>query len=225
MITVFARTFIVYFLLLLFMKILGKRQVGELEISELVSTLLISEIAAVPIENFEIPLVNTAIPLFLIIFLEIILSFTATKCEWFKRFITGKPSILISRGVLDVCELAKTRLSVEELVSELRLKGIGSIEEVDYAILEQNGQISVIQKKLRSPVTSEELGLSVSEEGISHLIIVDGHLKEANLIASKKDISWLNAELKRIGKRKEDIFLMSVNDAGKTYIINKKEKK
>ena len=225
MITVFVRTFLIYFLLLVFMKIMGKRQVGELEISELVSTLLISEIAAIPIEDFNIPLTGVAIPLILIISLEIILSFTATKCEWFKRFISGKPSILINRGTLDISELSKTRLSVEELVSELRLKGVGTIEEVEYAILEQNGQISVILKKASSPVTAKDLKLHAEDDGISHLIIVDGHIKEAELIASSKDTEWLDSELKRTGKSVNDIFLMSVNDSGKTYIIYKKDRK
>ena len=206
MTTVFVRTFVIYFLLLFFMKVMGKRQVGELELSEFVSTLLISEIAAVPIENFDVPLTSASIPLVLIISLEIILSFTATKCDWFKRFISGKPSILIKRGELDIGELAKTRLSVEELASELRLKGIGTLEEVEYAILEQNGQISAIQKKSHSPVSPEDINIKVEDDGISHLIIVDGHIKEAELIASKKNSRWLEAELQRIGKIAEDIF-------------------
>ncbi len=207
------------------MKIMGKRQVGELELSELVSTLLISEIAANPIENADIPLSNVLIPLLLIISLEIILSYATTKSETLKRFLSVKPSVLIKRGVLDVAELEKTRLSVEELASELRLKGISSLDEVEYALLEQNGQISVIPKKINSPLTPQMLGLNAAEDGMSHLLIVDGHVKENNLTLSGKSRAWLDAQLSNMKKDASDIFLFSVDDRNHVSIIYKGSEK
>ena len=207
------------------MKIMGKRQVGELELSELVSTLLISEIAAIPIENADIPLSNVLIPLLLIISLEIILSYATTKSETLKRFLSVKPSVLIKRGVLDVEELEKTRLSVEELASELRLKGISSLDEVEYALLEQNGQISVIPKKINSPLTPQMLGLNAAEDGMSHLLIVDGHVKENNLTLSGKNRAWLDAQLSNMKKDASDIFLFSVDDRNHVSIIYKGSEK
>ena len=207
------------------MKIMGKRQVGELELSELVSTLLISEIAAIPIENADIPLSNVLIPLLLIISLEIILSYATTKSETLKRFLSVKPSVLIKRGVLDVEELEKTRLSVEELASELRLKGISSLDEVEYALLEQNGQISVIPKKINSPLTPQMLGLNAAEDGMSHLLIVDGHVKENNLTLSGKSRAWLDAQLSNMKKDASDIFLFSVDDRNHVSIIYKGSEK
>ncbi|MEE1356426.1 MAG: DUF421 domain-containing protein [Clostridia bacterium] len=225
MITVLLRTLLIYFFLILFLKLMGKRQVGELEISELVTTLLLSEIAAIPIENNDIPLIHAAIPMFVIISLEIILSFSATKSEWLKRFLGGKPSILISKGVIDIDEMSKARLSAEELMSELRLKGIAELDDVNYAILEQNGQISVITKKNRSPLTPDDLNISKNDCGISHLLIVDGHIKYANLKAAGKSAQWLSDHLKKNNIFKEDIFLMTLNDSEQVKIICKKEQK
>lgn len=225
MITVLLRTLLIYFFLILFLKLMGKRQVGELEISELVTTLLLSEIAAIPIENNDIPLIHAAIPMFVIISLEIILSFSATKSEWLKRFLGGKPSILISKGVIDIDEMSKARLSAEELMSELRLKGIAELDDVNYAILEQNGQISVITKKNRSPLTPDDLNISKNDCGISHLLIVDGHIKYANLKAAGKSAQWLSDYLKKNNIFKEDIFLMTLNDSEQVKIICKKEQK
>ncbi len=225
MITIFARTVIIYFFLVFFMRIMGKRQVGELELSELVSTLLLSEIATIPIENADIPLSNMFIPLLLIISLEIILSFATTKSELLKRFLSGKPSVLIKRGQLDIEELEKTRLSVEELSSELRLKGIGSVSEVEYALLEQNGQISVIPKKEYSPLTPKDAKINVSEDGISHMLIVDGHIKKENLALSGKSQKWLDAQLSNMKKEADDIFLFTVDDADHISVIYKGRKK
>lgn len=225
MITVLVRTVIVYVFLIVFMKLMGKRQVGELEISELVSALLLSELAAIPIEDTDIPLSNAAVPLLTIISLEIILSFCATKSNWLKRFLAGKPSILIERGKLNISELSRSRLSVEELLSELRLKGVCEFGEVGYAILEQNGQISVIPKKQHAPITPSDTTLEVKECGISHAIIVDGHIKKANLHSSHKSQQWLDNYLDELDASPKDIFLLTVNDCGKTNVIYKKENK
>ncbi len=225
MITIFARTVLIYFFLMFFMRIMGKRQVGELELSELVSTLLLSEIATIPIENSEIPLSNMLIPLLLIISLEVALSFATTKSETLKKFLSGKPSVLIKRGTLDIKELERTRLSVEELASELRLKGIGSLNEVEYAMLEQNGQISVIPKKSDAPLTPKDAGVNASEDGISHLLIVDGHIKENNLALAGKSKKWLTAQLKNMKRKPEEIFLFTVDDLDHVSIIYKGSKK
>ncbi len=225
MITIFARTVLIYFFLVIFMRIMGKRQVGELELSELVSTLLLSEIATIPIENSDIPLSNMVIPLLLIISLEIMLSFATTKSDMLKRFLSGKPSVLIKRGEIDISELEKTRLSVEELASELRLKGIGSIEDVEYAMLEQNGQISVIPKKASSPLTPKDASINAPEDGIAHILIVDGHIKEANLLLSGKSHAWLDAQLANMKKNTSDVFLFTVDDREHINIIYKGSKR
>lgn len=224
MLIVLLRTLILYFSLILFLRLMGKRQVGELDISELVSALLLSEIVAMPIENAEIPLSSALIPMLTIISLEIILSFSVTKSNLIKRILTGSPSILIKKGELDIEELSNSRMSVEELMSELRLKGIGDINEVYYAMLEQNGQISVIQKRKYSPQTPDDTGLAVDEVGIGHTVIVDGHIKKNILPTIDRDVRWIQNELSKRRIRAQDVFLMSVNDNEEITIIMKGKK-
>ncbi len=221
MLGVIIRTLIIYFSLLFFMKLMGKRQVGELEISELVSTLLLSEIVSMPIENADIPIASALVPMLIIISLEIILSFSITKSDLLKRLLSGKPSVLIKRGVVDISELQKSRMSVEELMSELRLKGIGEIDDVYYAMLEQNGQISAILKKSRSPVCCKDISIEAQDPGISHPIIVDGHIKKSVLQSIGRNESWLNSKLKENGLCIGEVFLMTVNDSYNITIIKK----
>lgn len=218
MLTILIRTFVIYFSLLFFMRSMGKRQVGELEISEFVSTLLLSEIVSVPIENSDSPVISALVPMLIIISLEIILSFAITKCEFAKKLLSGKPSVLISKGKLDISELERSRMSVEELMSELRQKGIGDINEVNYAILEQNGQFSVIQKK-----SSSKQNESGKDTGLSHLLIVDGAVKEASLQSSGCTRAWLNKYLLDRSVDIHDIFLFIINDAGHIDIILKSD--
>ena len=218
------RTLILYFSLILFLRLMGKRQVGELDISELVSTLLLSEIVAMPIENSDIPLSSALIPMLIIISLEIILSFSVTKSETLKHILTSKPSILINKGRLDDRELANARMSAEELLSELRLKGIGELDDVYYAILEQNGQISAILKKSASPLTPCDLKVNLKEQGISHPLIVDGHIKENILSSLGYDLMWLEKQLSDREIKANEVFLMTINDSKDISIIKKGRK-
>ncbi len=224
MITIAIRTLLVYLFMLLFMKMMGKRQVGELEISELVSALLLSELASMPIENADIPLISAIIPLLIIICTEIVLSFCATKFEPVKRFLCGKPSILIKRGEIDVGELAKARMSLEELMSEMRLSGIAQIGDIEYAILEQNGHVSFIQKRDKCPLTPSDLSVRVTEGGISHALIVDGYVKEASLQAAGVNKGQLEQIVLGYGTSIDKIFLLTINDNKETDVIYKEKK-
>ena len=140
------RTLIIYVLLNITLRIMGKRQIGELDVEELVSTLLISEIAALPIDDTDIPLFNAIIPVVLILSLEIILSTLKNKSEKLKRRIEGEPSYIIYKGKLMQKNLADNRISINELLSELRVQGAADISDVYYAVLEQNGTMSVIKR-------------------------------------------------------------------------------
>lgn len=224
MLIIVVRTLILYFSLILFLRLMGKRQVGELDISELVSALLLSEIVSMPIENTDLPLASAIIPMMIIISLEVILSYAITKSEFLKKLLSSKPSILIRSGSLDISELSKSRMSVEELLSELRLNGIGEIDDVYYAMLESNGQISVILKKSASPPTAADINLKYTETGISHPIIVDGHIKRDIINSLGKNNTWLEKQLSDRGIKPNDIFLMTVNDADRITIIKKGKK-
>jgi len=221
MLTCLIRTVIIYLLLVLALRATGKRQIGELEISELVSTFLISEVAAAPIGNQEIPLSFAILPIFTIISLEIIVSFLSTRSSLMKKLFLGSPIILISRGKLQQKELSKARMSVEELLSELRQNGVTDIEEAAYAILENNGKLSVTPQAKYKPATVRDLKLSIPESGIAHALIIDGTVKQEALRGSGKTIEWLHQTVEERGIALKEIFLLTVDDTDKVRIIRK----
>ena len=174
MATVLLRTIIIYFVFIIAIRLLGKRQVGELEISELIVTFMLSELATVPIQDPSIPISYAFIPLVILIAFEVISSFLVTKSKLFKKMIIGNPSYVINKGKLDQKELERLRMSLPELLGELRLKNVGDISNVDYAILEENGKLSVFEKGVASSV--------------AHALIIDGSINESNLkIAGKSE--------------------------------------
>lgn len=204
---IFIRTLIIYLSLAVSLKFMGKRQIGELEIGELVSTLILSEVAALPIADPDIPLLNAIIPLLLIVCLEILISFIKNKSERLKRWFDGEPVFLIYRGKLIQSELKKNRISINELLCEIRMQGIGDINDVCYAVLEQNGKLSVFQKN--------------SENKFTHPIIIDNEVNKKNVHMLGYDEKWLKKQLKRHGAKINEVFLMTVDDSEKISIIRK----
>ena len=140
------RTLILYILITLMIRAMGKRQVGELEMSELVTTLLLSQLVSLPIEDPEIPLLHVVLPVILIVGFEIVITFLKGRLNFLKRIFEARPSILINRGVIDQGELARIRLTVDELLSEVRQQGYRDVGDIYYAILEENGKFSLIPK-------------------------------------------------------------------------------
>ncbi|MBE6665492.1 MAG: DUF421 domain-containing protein [Ruminococcaceae bacterium] len=209
MAVIFIRTILIYILLLAVMRISGKRQIGEIQISELVTTFLLSDIASYPLTNPGIPILNAVIPIFTIIPLEIIFSFLTTKCARLKKLLDGKPSIVILHGKIQKKEMERLRLSMDDLLCELRLKSIASVDDVDYAILEQNGQISVFEKN-KAP--------------LSHAVIIDGTLNTQLLKQIGKNKHWLQKILKSVNIQEyRDVFLLSVTDDGNITLIKQKQ--
>ena len=221
MITVLLRTFIIYVALNVTLRLLGKRQIGELEIGELVSTLLLSELATTAISDPSVPLAFSLIPIVLIMSFELLTSDIKNRSPFLKRIFEGTPGVLIRRGVLDQNALKKMRISVEELLSAFRLQGIVSISQVYYAIVEQNGQLSVILRKEEQQPSAKEMRLPVKETGIAHAIIVDGTVKAEELSASGRTERWLANALRERGASAEDIFLFAVDDGGDVTCILK----
>ncbi len=224
MLTCLIRTVIIYILLILAIRTTGKRQIGELEVSELVSTFLISEVASVPIGNPEIPLSFAVFPIMTIIALEIVISFLTTRSALLKKILLGSPIILVKRGTLQQSELSKARMTVEELLSELRQNGITSIDEVEYAILENNGKLAVIPKAKNRPLEAGDVDINIKERGIAHAVIIDGVIRKEALDGSGLTEGWLKKKVKMAGLMQKDIFLMTVDDSGKINIIKKESK-
>ena len=224
MLTVFLRTAIIYFLLILAMRLMGKRQIGELEVSDLVTTLLISEIASLPITEPELPLSHAVIPLILLLSFEVIISFLVSRVPRLK-FLTARPSTLIRNGKISQSAMKNARISFDELFCELRNQGVYDLDEIEYAILEQNGRITVIQKaRFRQP-SAEDLGLKVKENGLFHIVIEHGRINRHGIELVGIRESDLRRELKKKKLEVSDVYLMTVNDAGKRTVIPKKEEK
>ena len=206
MASIVIRTIIIYLLLSFSLRIMGKRQIGELDIAELVSTLLISEIAAIPIDDPDIPLLNAIIPILLLISIEIIISSVKNKSEKLKRVVEGTPSYIIYKGRLLQKELSKNRLSVNELLAELRSQGVTDISEVSYAILEQNGTLSIVKKSDSAP---------------AHTLVIDGEILRGPLTRLGYNDTWLNKQLDGASLKLKEVFLMTVTDDGKLNFIKK----
>ena len=221
LITIFVRTVLIYLLLLVTMRLMGKRQLGELEISDLITTFMLSEIAALPITNQDIPLSFAIIPILTLMCLEVFLSAALLHIPVCKRLLSTKPVLLVYKGKIQRTELRKTRISMEELLSELRQQSIVDPGQVEYAILEQNGKISVIAKAAFRQPTISEAGLTAVESGISHLLISDGKINKVNLSRYGKDEAWLEEQLSQNHIRLEDTFYFLIDDAGTVRVESK----
>lgn len=222
MVNVLIRTIVLYFTLIVSMRLMGKRQIGEVQISEFIVTIMLSEIAATPILDQNIPLSNAICAMLLLLSIELLVSYLLLKSGKLKRLICGTPSIIIGNGKLDQREMKKNRIDIEELFSELRQKGYSSIAEINYAILEENGQLSVFPYTKKAPATAEALSLSPAENGVDHLCVADGKILDDNL----KTAGWTNERLERelISRRLplSDIFILTIDDRGNIYIVKKK---
>jgi len=191
------------------LKIMGKRQIGELEVNELVSTLLISEVAAIPIGDSDIPLLNAFIPIVFITSLEVALSAIKNRSSLLKRVVEGESVYVIYKGELLQDVLMKNRISINEILTEMRIQGIGDISEVYYGILEQNGKLSLLTVD--------------KKDDAAHTLVIDGHVDEKRLSEMGYDGKWLSDEVKKRGLSLSDIFLLTVKDDGSINIIERKK--
>ncbi|MBE6587811.1 MAG: DUF421 domain-containing protein [Ruminococcaceae bacterium] len=224
MITVFARTILIYLILIISMRLMGKRQVGELQLSELIVTIMLSDFAATPIYETDIPFAYAVIPILLLLSVEVILSFIILHVPKLKILLGGRPSLIIRKGTLDQKELKRQRMCLSELIGSLREQGIASIDDVEYAILEENGKLSVFEKASKKPPSAEDTNTAVKEKGIAHSLILDKVIVDRNLTAAGWTKEKLMKKLREIKKTKDDILLFSVDDSGNTTIIYKEEK-
>jgi len=209
MASIFIRTIIIYLLLSLLLKIMGKRQIGELEVQELVSTLLISEIASIPIGDNDVPLMAAIIPILFISCLEILISALKNKWHGLKRVVEGVPVYIIYRGHVIEEALEQNRISINEVITEMRIQGIASLEEVYYGILEQNGKLSLIENK--------------DSDKYAHSIVIDTVVEEKTLTMLGYNDEWLNSRLRDKGAKLGEVFLMTVKDDGTVNIIRKEK--
>ncbi len=224
MVITFLRTVILYLLIVVGVRLLGKRQIGELEPSELVLALLIADLAAVPMQDLGIPLLAGIVPILTLLCLTTIFSILNLRSTAFRALLCGKPSILVQNGRIDQHELRRNRLTLDELTEELRLQGVTDLESVKYAVLETNGQLSVLLYAAQQPVTPQQLGRKTEEPGLPLPIIRDGAVVESNLQARGLSRQWLRQALaERSLAGPEEVFLLTVDELGRVYCARKEE--
>ena len=201
---------------------MGKRQVGELEPSELVLSLIIADLASVPMQDYGIPLLTGVVPILTLLSVTMILSVLTMKSVRFRALLCGRPSIVIQNGSLDQREMARNRLTLDELLEELRGKGYTDLSAVKYAILETNGQLSVLPYANQKPPAARDLKVTVSELGLPRVLVSDGRLMEHNLKALGHDRPWLDKQLAQRGCRDlSSVFLLLADEADGIYLAKK----
>lgn len=223
MATAFFRTIILYFILMFGLRLMGKRQIGELEPSELVLTLIISDLAAVPMQDFGIPLINGFFPIVILLCLSMLLSFFSLKSIRFRGLVCGYPTVIIRDGKILQHNMARNRFTVDELMEQLRSQGYTDFSAVKYAVLETSGQVSILPYTKDSPVTPRVMNLDVQDDvTLPVLLINDGHIMSENLSASGYDSAWLEKQLKeRRLTSPRQVFFMTVDEAGTITCVAK----
>lgn len=212
------RTVILYFLLMLAMRIMGKRQIGELQPSEFIVALLLSDLAAVPMQENDLPLLNGILPILILIALELIISGVLLKLPIIGKAISGTPVPIIKDGVIDVNAMNKLRITVDDLAESLRQKDIFEIDTVQYAIAETNGTITAYCFSPYQAPTNEELNITKTD-AMPLLVITDGCILDWAVKLTGHDTQWIHDYLHKRHLAASDVFLMTVNKYDKTYLV------
>ena len=223
MITLIFRTLLVYIFLILIMRLMGKRQIGELEVTDLVATLLLSEIASLPITDPNIPVLHAIIPMIVLLSLEVFSSYILIRAPKLKKILSATPTFIIKDGVLDQAALVATRLSIEELMSEIRQQGFCSLSYVWYAILEKDGQLTILPRARYSPPTQEQMNITAPEESLMHVVYNGNAFNEMGLTLIGRDRKWLEKQMARRGVSLADQFCVTANSRGQIYWIPKRK--
>lgn len=218
------RTVLLYIVIIAAVRLMGKRQISELQTSELVVTLLISDVAAIPMQDTGQPLVSGFIPIVVLVICEIVISALMVKSGKFRRLICGRPIVVINDGKVDRKEMRRLRLSTEDLFEDLRQKDIFSIEDVAYAIIETNGKMSVIRKPDKETPTAGMLGIAVPDTGIETVVVSDGVISDFSAKLCNKSRAWVEGVLKGKNVELKDVFIMTANTKGDFNIIKKDSK-
>lgn len=212
------RTIILYFIVVFTMRIMGKRQIGEMQPFELVIAIMISELASLPMQDTRIPLAHGVIPIITLLLLQAIISVAELKSETARTLFSGKPSIIIKDGKIDIKQLKYDRFNINDLFEELRLQGYYNIEDIEYAILETSGQLSVIPKTELEPATKKDLNIKSSQDKLPVTLILDGKINHHNLKLIEKNNSWLQSQLKKNNIPSVDrVFIALLDSKGKFF--------
>lgn len=217
----YLRTIILYLILVLVVRVMGKRQIGEMEPAEFVVTMLVANLAAIPMQDVGIPLLSGLAPILTVLGVELILAVLSMRFLCLRRLLCGKPVVLLENGIILQDNLRRTRVTLDELTEHLREKGVLDLSTVKYVILETNGQISVFPYGKYAPAAAKDAGIKATEEYLPYTIITDGRLMKKNLELAKRNRAWLQKELRERNCPLKDVCLLTVDETGKVFFVKK----
>ena len=217
----YIRTIVLYLLLLVVIRLMGKRQVGQMEPSEFVVTMLVANLASIPMQDGGIPLFSGVVPIVTVLGAELVLSALALKNIRLRKLLCGKPVILIENGNILQKNLRKTRITLDELTGHLREKDVLDLQSVQYAILEANGNLSVFPYPKEMPASAKDAGVQVRKQSLPVTVVSDGRLMKENLQAAKKDTGWVQQVLKDRQATLQDTWLLTVDSQDKILFLRK----
>lgn len=225
MTTAFFRTVILYFLIMAGLRLMGKRQIGELEPSELVLTMMLSDLATVPMQDFGIPLLSGVVPILTLLAISMLLSQLSLHNLRFRRLLCGAPTVLIDRGRVCQAEMKKNRFTLDELLEQLRSQGYCGPEAVKYAVLENSGKLSILPWPREQPATVGQLHQTVEDNvTLPRILINDGRTLQENLRLCGLDETWLTEQLSRRGYASPaEVFLLTIDETGRLFCLPREE--
>ena len=223
MLLTYVRTAVLYLVLVLSIRLMGKRQIGQMEASEFVVTMLVANLASIPMQDGAIPLYSGLLPILIVLGMELVLSGLILRSVLLRRFFCGKPVILIDNGKILQENLRRTRVSLDELTGHLRQKDVLDIRTVQYAILETDGSLSVFPYPKDRPAAAEEAGIPVNDQFLPFTIIEDGYISKENLQKSGKDRQWLENQLQKQKARRQDTLLLTVDEGDQVVFLRKEQ--
>ena len=223
MFVVMFRAILLYILIIIAMRLMGKRQLGELQPSELVTTILVSNIASIPIEDPNLPMILSAVPILTLVVFEFLMSSSALKSKRFRQILSGKPMVIIDTGVINQKTMKKLRFTNDDLMESLRSNSIFDLQDVLYAIVETTGRVSVMLKYDAQTVTPKMLSLKGSDPVVPSIVISDGKVIKEALKTCNLGSGWLNKTLEENHYQISDIFLMTADVNAQYYIVTKQK--
>lgn len=224
MLTIFFRAILLYILVLLVMRLMGKREIGQLQPFELAISIMIADLATIPMADTGIPITNGIIPIFGLLLMHLLISYINLKSLKIRELICGRPSFLIYRGKIDENVMKKERFTINELEEKLRDKDIFNIGDVEYAILETSGQVNVILKPEKQMVKIEDMNIEIEYDGIPYNLVIDGKIMHENLRKLGKDEKWLQRKLNENKVNAEDVLICTIDAKGKIFCQKKEGK-
>ena len=221
MLITFFRSIVLYIIVLVVMRLMGKREIGQLQPFELAIAIMIADLASIPMTEIGIPISNGIVPILGLLLMHLIISVINLKSVKAREIICGKPSILIYRGRIDEKVLRKERFTINELQERLRASNVVNISDVEYAILETSGQVTVIQKPNKRNTIPEDFNIMPEYEGIPYDLVVDGKIMEDNLQKLGKDYNWLKKEVNKFKINPQDALLVTIDGRGQIFCQEK----